>query len=757
VYLSGPLGYSAAREERVSLTSHPPTEVSAGAGDPLHAALIPGPRAPARVDVDRLLHPRSVAVFGASDSKDKFGGRIMHFLLRHGFAGEIVPINPRREEVLGRRAYPAIAAVPSPPDVAILAVPGASLVSTVREAAAAGVGACVIISTGFAEAGAEGAARQAELAAIARESGTRIVGPNCMGLIVPHHRLALCSSVVLDTDHLPEGEIGLVSQSGALMVSIVDRASADGIGFRYGVSLGNQVDLEICDFIDYMVAEPHTHAICVYVEGLLDGVRFRRSLAAAREAGKPVLIVKTGRTQAGVKSARSHTASLAGAWEVFAAVCRAEGAVLARDPDDMVRAAHFLVRHRAPRQGGVAILSSSGGGCGIVSDRVSELGVPLATLTADSRERLGELLLPPQADNPVDLGGRRVPEDVEIAGDVLRILLQDPNVAYGFVMLTSMPFFASRTRLMGEVARQFIGKPVLIALTPGAAADGPRRALRELGQFYFDRTEDALRVLALLADHDALRTAPTARPERAEGWPRLHAPMREMLLALNGPLHGEAKQLAAEYAVAVSRERLVAPSPETAAKAAADLGYPVALKAVSPRLVHKTDAGAVRLGLGSAAEVEQAARDMLAALAATGLDTDLVGLLLQPMVSGGAEVIVGARRDPQFGAVVMVGLGGIAVEILGDVAVAPAPVSAEQARAMIDRLRSAPLLKGARGRPPLAIDAVARAVESVSWLAADLGPRLVDFEINPLIVDEQRACAVDVRATLHPKEEESRP
>ncbi len=289
---------------------------------------------------------------------------------------------PGATRCVGRRAYPTIAAAPAPPDVAILAVPGSSLVATVREAAAAGVGCCVIISTGFAEAGDDGAARQAELVAIARESGMRLVGPNCMGLIVPHHRLALCSSVVLDTDRLPDGAIGLVSQSGALMVSIFDRAAADGIGFRYGVSLGNQVDLEICDFLDYMIAEPHTAALCVYVEGLLDGARFRRSLAAARAAGKPVLVVKTGRTQAGVKSARSHTASLAGAWEVFEAVCREEGAVLARDPDDMVRAAHFLVRHRAPRRGGVGILSSSGGGCGIASDRVSELGVPLATLTA---------------------------------------------------------------------------------------------------------------------------------------------------------------------------------------------------------------------------------------------------------------------------------------------------------------------------------------------------------------------------------------
>ncbi len=719
----------------------------------LHAAHVSGPRARPRVDVERILHPRSVAVFGASDSKDKFGGRIMHFLVRHGFAGEILPINPRRAEVLGRRAYPAIAAAPAPPDVAILAVPGSSLVATVREAAAAGVGCCVIISTGFAEAGADGAARQAELVAIARESGTRLVGPNCMGLIVPHHKLALCSSVVLDTDRLSDGVIGLVSQSGALMVSIFDRAAADGIGFRYGVSLGNQVDLEICDFLDYMVDEPQTAALCVYVEGLLDGGRFRRSLAAARRAGKPVLVVKTGRTPAGVKSARSHTASLAGAWEVFEAVCREGGAELARDPDDMVRAAHFLVRHRLPRRGGVAILSSSGGGCGIASDRVSELGVPLATLTADSRAQLGELLLPSQADNPVDLGGRRAPEDVEIAGHVARILLADPGVAYGLVILTSMPFFANRTRLIGEAALA-ADKPVMIALTPGAAAELPRRALRELGQFYFDRTEDALRVLALVAEYDALAATPPDAPVRPEGVPDAGT----LLLPEGALTEGEVKRLLAAYGVTVAPEKIAA-TPEVAAAAAAALGFPVVLKAVSRRIVHKSDVGAVRLGLGSPQEVMVAGREVFASLRDAGLDEGLEGFSVQPTIRGEAEVIVGARRDPHFGAVVMVGLGGIAVEILNDVALAPAPVSAEHARALILALRSAPLLTGARGRAPLDVAAVAAAVSRVSWLAADLGSRLVDLEINPLIVRRsgEGAVAVDGRATLQPKEEEPRP
>jgi acetyl-CoA synthetase (ADP-forming) len=713
----------------------------------LHAALARGTRAAPRLDVERILHPRSIAVFGASDTKDKFGGRIMHFLVRHGFAGEIYPINPRRREVLGRAAYPTIAEAPAPPDVAILAVPAASLVSSVAAAAEAGVGCCVIISTGFAEADDQGAGRQSELVEIARNTGMRIVGPNCMGIVVPHHRLALCSSVVLDTDRLRDGAIGLVSQSGALMVSIFDRAGDDGIGFRHCISMGNQVDLEICDFVDYLVEDPGTEAICVYVEGLLHGPRFRRGLAAARAAGKPVLIVKTGRTEAGVKSARSHTASLAGSYEVFEAVCREEGAVIARDPDDMVRAAHFLIRHGKPRRGGVAIVSSSGGGCGIAADRMTELGIPIADLTGPTRAGLEKLLFPRQAENPVDFGGRRVAEDVEITSDVCRLLFEDPEVAYGLVILTSMPSFAHRTKLIGERALA-ADKPVMIVLTPGAAADAPRQALREIGQFYFDRSEDAVRVLALIAEHDARRRAPPALVQRPAGLP---APDALGTLPAGALTEPEVKRLVERYGVPTSRE-VFAATPEIAAGAAAAIGFPVAVKAVSRHIVHKSDAGAVRLGLDSAAAVAAAAREMAAAIARSAPGATVEGFSVQEMVRGEAEVIVGARRDPHFGPMVLVGVGGIAVEIVRDVALAPAPVSPERARLLLDGLRMAPLLHGARGRPPLDIEAVGDVVCRVSWLAADLGEHLVDLELNPVLVRRagDGAVAVDGRATLAP-------
>ena len=696
--------------------------------------------------MDRILHPQSVAVLGASDNVAKFGGRITSFLIKHGFTGQLFPINRHQPEILGHKAYPSIAALPSAPDVAILAVPGSTLQQNLMEAADAGVGCCVIISTGFAEMDEHGADRQAAIVDVAARSGMRILGPNCMGMIVPHHKMALCSSVVLNTDSLGDGPIGLVSQSGALMVSMFDRARADGIGLRYGISCGNQSDLEICDFIDHMVLDDETRAICVYVEGFVDAERFRQSAVACRRVDKPLLIVKTGRTAAGVVAAQSHTASLAGSFEAFSAICREQGVLLAKSTDAMIRAAHLLTCHPGRRSvGGIAVVSSSGGSAGIASDRLSEEGLPLARLSRDTIDKLETMLLKPQAQNPIDLGGRKLPESVDITADATSTLLADSNVGYGFAVLASMPFFSKRTIEIAEAARAS-GKPVVTALTVGALADEARRELSKRGIFHVASFEDALSVLVLLAENDRRPGLLDAAAVRPAGLPvdydfsGLHS----------GPqTESEVKRLIAAYGVNVARETL-AGSPEEAGEAAAGLGFPVVLKASSRDLVHKSDVGAVRVGLTDKMAVIAAAREMSQRLQVAAPQARIDGFSVQEMVRGEAEVIIGVRRDPQFGPIVIVGLGGIAVELMNDVAVATAPVSRAHVRKMLGNLKTAPLFKGARGKPPLDIDALAADVERISWLAHDLGSQLIDLEINPLIVGRSGggATAVDGRATL---------
>ena len=712
----------------------------------LHTAHRAEPGTASRLAIERILHPRSVAVFGASEDVSKFGGRIIHFLVRHGFAGEVYPINPNRSEIVGRKAYPAIAEVPNPPDVAILALPGERIVETLTEAAQAGVGCCVVITTGFAEGGVEGIDRQAQIVELVARTGMRVIGPNCMGFIIPHHRLALCSSVVLNTDTLGDGTIGLISQSGALMVSVFDRSKTDGIGMRHAVSLGNQSDLEICDFLEYMIEDDATRAICLYIEGLLDGARFRRAAAACRAAAKPLVVLKSGRTDAGVVATRSHTASLAGSWQVFSAVCREHAVVIAKDPDDMVRSAHFLTQFPGPRRTSrVAVLSSSGGGGSIGADRVSELGVELATLSDATRQALEVMLLAPQAMNPVDLGGRRVAQNVEIAFDATRILLADDAVDYGLAFLMSMPFYLKRTIAIAAAA-QASRKPVLIACTPGAAADPARQELRKLGLVTFDSFEQALRVLASMVEFDRMQAEPHDPPLRPGGLPESSA---LAALSAGAQTESEVKRLLARYGIAVAREAFAA-TPEAAGEAARTIGFPVVLKAQSHDIVHKSDVGAVVVGLADAAAVSAAADAMRKRLDTELPEARVEGYSVQEMVRGEAEVIIGVRRDPQFGPIVLVGLGGIAVEILHDVVVLPAPTTAKRVRGSIARLRTAPLFAGARGRPPLDVEAIAHAVVRLSWLAHDLGDRLVDLEVNPLIVRRQGggAVAVDGRATL---------
>jgi len=701
---------------------------------------------PPRIGVADILDPRAVAVIGASDNVAKFGGRIMRYLTKHRFPGRILPINPGRAEIMGHRAYARITDAPGPVDVALMAVPSERLREAVRECAAAGVGCSVIMTTGFAEIGEAGRRVQDELVDIARGAGMRIVGPNCMGLISPHHALALSSSLVLEEGELMRGEIGLISQSGALMVSMYDRAHGAGIGFSACVSLGNQSDLEICDFLEHMIEDAKSRAICLYVEGFKAPRRFLELAARCRGRGKPLLMVKAGRTEAGVRAALSHTASLAGSYAVLEAACRERGVLLLDDVDDMIRAADALLRFGAPRGDGVCVFSPSGGGASIGVDRLCELGLRPAKLGPGTLARLDRHLLPSFQHNPIDLGGRRDPNTPTVAGEILAALAGDPDVAALLIVLTTVPFYAAVT---GEIGQALLacGKPFALVVTPGASADEPRRVLSTLGCPYYDNLDSALRVLATLMESRELAAALPA-----EALPRPGDLPDASLLARvpDGRLtEPETKRLVARYGIQVSREQLC-PTLERAIEAAEAIGYPVALKAVCRELVHKSEVGAVKLGLTDRRALEDAWREVMAALARSLPGAAIEGGLVQAMCAGELELLVGVRRDAQFGPIVAVGAGGVLVELFGDIAIALAPVDTAHARALLERLKIWPLLAGWRGKPALDAERVADIVSRLSWLAADLGERLVELELNPVMVRSagEGAVALDARATL---------
>ena len=691
-----------------------------------------------RLSISQIFAPSRVAVFGASDDRSKWGGRIMHYLALHGFAGEVVPLNPRRDVVQGRKCYARIADAP-PIDVAVIAVPAPSVPQTLRDCAAAGVGSCVIITAGFAEAGPEGAAAQAELTKIAADTGMRLIGPNCLGLINFRNGMALTSARVLDVERIIPGHIGLLSQSGALMLSVYNRAHDQGIGFSQLVSVGNQADLDICDFFEHMIGDPVTRAICLHIEGLPDGRRLLGLLDAARAAGKPVVVLKTGRSAQGEEAARSHTASLAGAYPIFAAACRQRGAVLVDDPDVMALTADFLLRNGACRGDGIGILSSSGGMNGIVADRMADRGLRLARFSEPTRAALAAVMLPGHLDNPVDMGTRRqeVGETASIATPITAALAADPDVAVILVPLTTIPNYEQSVTALADGIRAG-GKPTLFVVTPGSVATGVRAIIRERGIRYCDRLDDGLRLLDAWLSY------------RPHAVPRPDAPKLPTLPALSGAGYlsePEAKALLAAGGLRVTRER-VARSVAEAGDAADAIGYPVALKGVSSRIVHKSDAGLVRLDLHDRAAVEAAFVEVLAKLRAH--DPEAQSCVVAEMVTGGLELILGLKRDPQFGPAIMVGAGGVLVELLGDVEVALAPVSAEEAEAMLKRLKVWPLLQGFRGEPPRDVGAAIDALVKLSRLGAALGDRLAELDVNPLLVGRagEGAVALDARAVI---------
>ncbi len=692
-----------------------------------------------------ILNPRSVAVIGASGDPAKFGGRVMHFLVKHGYRGRIVPVHPTAAEVLSIPAIPKLA-TGDPVDVCILALPAALLPAALEDCGRAGARGAVVITADFAETGAAGAARQDALVQIARSHDMRLIGPNCLGYINPHLQLALTSSVALAVEPMPRGAIGLASQSGSLMASLISHAQDLGAGFSVAATVGNQADVELCDLVEYFIEDDNTRAICLYIEGLNDGARFLALAQRARAAGKPILAVKAGRSAAGQQVTQSHTASLAGSYAVWEAACRDHGVCLLDDPEALIYCADFLIRFGAPTASSVAVMSPSGGTVAVTGDRVVAAGLTLAEPGAATVAELRKLLPPGRTINPLDVGGLPRTSGLDSALTAYELLAKDPAVGAILIAVATTPQLEDKVRQWGSAALAG-SKPTALLLTPGTLVDGARNALKKIACPYTNRLDDTLRVLRAAVEYgEALRNPPPpASPSsfiaalcaHAAALPdgRLTEPETKTLLRTCG-IH--------------TTDDVLAATPDAAIEQAQRIGYPVVLKGVCRDLVHKSDAGAVKLNIADASALQIAWQDIARGLSAHLPGATLAGCVVQPMIRGGTELIVGCRWDPQFGAVVIMGCGGVLVEILNDVQMAIAPISAAHAKRLIERLRIAPVLAGARGRPPADINALADAISKLSTMAAALGPRLTELDINPLLVHESGngVIALDARATL---------
>ena len=693
----------------------------------------------------RVLNPRSVAVIGASDSTEKFGGRVMNFVVKHGFEGAVIPVNPSASTIRGIRAYAAIGDAPGPVDVALLAVPNAHIASAVEACGAAGVAACVVLTADFAELGNEGEARQNDLVQAAQRHGVRLIGPNCLGFINPALRLALTSSIALAIEPMPVGGIGLVSQSGSLMAALISHAQDLGTGFSAAISVGNQADLEICDFIEYFLEDPATHAICAYLEGLKDAPRFIALAARCRAARKPLIVVKAGQSDAGARITRSHTASLAGSDAAWTAACNDHAVILLDDPEALIQCADFLIRFGPPRGDGIAALSPSGGTIAVTADRIAAAGLRLAQLGDATQRALHEIVPVSRPVNPLDVGGLAREAGLASAQTCYELLASDPDTAVMLIVVATTPQLEAKVRLWAELALAH-GKPTAILLTPGTLIDGARTILRDLHCPFTNRMDDALRVIKAAVAYGAALDTPLPVPVEPADFGNIAAftaPAPELT-------ETETKQLLALAGIPVTTDRLVR-TVNDAVAAARTAGYPVVLKLSSRTLTHKSDVGGVQLDLRSDDDLRRAWQRIVDKLAAIEPNSTLE-CVIQPMITGGTELIVGTRWDAQFGALVMVGAGGIWAESLRDTQCALAPVAAERAHALVRALRIWPMLAGGRGRPAADLDKLADVIVRVSWLAANLKSRLAELDINPLLVKPagQDAIALDARATLHP-------
>lgn len=696
--------------------------------------------------LDAILRPRSIAIIGASQDATKIGGRPVQLLQRFGFPGAIWPVNPRAAEVQGLPAFASPAALPEAPDLAIIAVAAEHATAALEECAARGTRAAVVFSSGFAELGAEGEAAQAALGAIAARTGMRILGPNCLGAVSVAERSIATFSIVLEGALPPAGPLGIASQSGNLGSYTMLLARERGIGVSRFLTTGNECDVDIADAIAWLAQDETTKVVLAVLETCRDAPRLVRALELARDAGKPVVVLKIGATAAGQAAAASHTGALAGNDAVFDAVFVRTGAVRVRSVEALLDLGHAaaVCGGALPRGRRTMLLTASGGFGVLLADAATAVGLELPAPESATQQRILSVVPFASPRNPVDataqMGARP-----EVLVEILAAILDDPNCDALLLQLAASLYVP---RLRGvflpalKAMREKHPEKLLML-----SVHGPANAVAELTALGMpvvdgvDASTATLAGLCALAEARRTPTPPTVALSPA-------APLEAAALRTEAA----AKRALAEAGVPVLPERVAQDAAEAAA-AAAELGFPVVLKIVSPDLPHKTEVGGVVLDLGDAEAVAAAHDAMLARIRIAAPDARIEGVLVSPMLRGGVELILGSKRDPVFGPVVLVGLGGIFAEIMQDVAIRPAPVDEPEALAMLRGLRAFPLLDGARGRPKADIAAAARAVAALSCFAAQQAATIAEVDINPLLVRPEGQGAVALDALIIPRED----
>ena len=700
------------------------------------------------MSLDRLLRPRSIAILGASE-RPSVGRTLVEALDAIGFRGEIYPVNPRYESLLGRRCYPSVADLPRDVDVLAFCVNHARVLEHMRPAADRGIGATVIFDGGFAEADAEGRARQEAIAAICREASMTLCGPNCMGVISPHVPSLVYIQAVHDPARLA-GNVGMISQSGSICIGLL--TDCRRFGWSQVISSGNEAVVAAVDFLEYLVDDPQTRVIAMFLESVRQPDRFVAALDRAADRGKPVVVLKVGRSDRTRRAITSHTGGLAGEARVFSSMLRAHRAIEVADMDELTEVVAACQADRWPRGRRVAVMTASGGQAELILDLASAANLELPPLSAGSRAEVEGVIGRITGDgNPLDAWGN---------GDYatnfphgLRVLGSDPGydaIAFCSDGFDDQPMGSPAraldyTKTLAEGARQSAKPFYLMTMRSGVFRRDVVEFLRQQGIAVIGGTRAGLGAVDRLARWSE-PLAP-ARPAPGAG-----GAIRSLQGGRARPTIHEhdAKRLLAAAGTPVVREQLVA-SLDGARDAAKSIGYPVVLKVVSDAIPHRSDVGLVAVGLRDESELRAAWERLARKVDELGRRSDVAGFLIQETAHGILEVFAGVSRDPDFGLVLAFGAGGVLIETLDDVALRPLPLRVGDAEAMIGETRAATLLGGFRGRSPGDVDALASALEAVGDFAWAEREGLAELDVNPIVVRERGAGCVVVDALIVPR------
>ena len=698
--------------------------------------------------IHKMLNPRSIAVVGATE-RPQYGGRFLRAALQAGDRVRVYPVNPRYDELLGHKCYASVLDLPEAPDAVGVIVPYHRVIPVLRESAERGAGSAIVISAGFSERGVEERRElQAELGEVARETGVRVSGPNCLGLANIKDDVWACSSSRLEGVELKSGNVGLVCQSGASAFGpFLSRAVGRGVGYSYIVSTGNEADLEAPDFARYLLDDDDTKVIAMFIEGFKNARKFLEVARLAAERGKPIVAVKIGRSDLGTRAARSHTAALTGVDEVYDAAFEQYGVVRVHDWDKLLEVAQLLSVGKSPAQRGISLVSHSGGVCSLTADNLGDAGLELPELSDPARDAINDILEGfGWAANPADITGHASRDTVL---PIMEHMIDEPEV--GTLVVASSASDEQARHVIDVRDRRDELVTFLYTGNELGASTG-LDSLKDAGVPVFHSPENLASALRKFQDYHAwLESRVRSGFGSARHMSEAQSAFADKLVerSESNLSEYEAKRLIEHWDVPIVTERLAA-SEDQAVEAAREIGFPVVVKVNSPDILHKTEAGALKIGLADEDAVRAAYREVVANAESYAPGARIEGVLVGEMVHGGTEVIVGVSYDAQLGPVLLFGMGGVLVEVMRDVALRVCPISRLDAEEMVAQVRGSRLLRGFRGQPKADVEALVDTLVRVSGLAINLEGVIDELDINPLAVlpEGQGVIALDALVTL---------